>query len=442
MAFNPKNPFISPKAITTPPTPMPGTEGLFPMNDGWYRIDENGNTYKFVTDSNYVHTDNNYTNEERKIAGLLSDKNFFVFSFIDINQFGIYSSQDVGFISLLSNEKYAYTYDIGNIVYINELTEGVLRVSNKYDDLVGDGTSLLTKDRLLSEIESTGEVRVGHYGFQLIQPDIDYQQYALLINTIHYNIVYTEVEKNKLSGIAKNAQVNRIESIKVNGEALKINEKSVDIEVPTKITELENDANFISDENYVHTDNNFSDVYKDKIESNSQDIFGAINLGNTAIQIAQGANRATSFGNYAEMVEWFNYNPNWGADSDVIFDYQIGQNIMIGTVNVPDLWIAELPYNEGYTEYTYTTDEAFVEDLKQSLENNIFLRVGYVALGALETQKVDLTEYPDREEMNEVVDKAIKEIEIPSVDLTSYSTTEQMNTAIQTAIGDVLGGAS
>lgn len=44
---------------------------------------------------------------------------------------------------------------------------------------------------------------------------------------------YTTTEKNKLSGIASGAQVNVIETVKVNGSALTITDKAVDIPVPT-----------------------------------------------------------------------------------------------------------------------------------------------------------------------------------------------------------------
>ena len=38
-------------------------------------------------------------------------------------------------------------------------------------------------------------------------------------------------------------------------------------ELPTKISELENDSNFVSDENYVHTDNNYTEEEKTKLGS-------------------------------------------------------------------------------------------------------------------------------------------------------------------------------
>ena len=45
---------------------------------------------------------------------------------------------------------------------------------------------------------------------------------------------YTSAEKQKLSGIASGAQVNVIESVKVNGTKLTPSSKSVDVTVPTK----------------------------------------------------------------------------------------------------------------------------------------------------------------------------------------------------------------
>ena len=37
-------------------------------------------------------------------------------------------------------------------------------------------------------------------------------------------------------------------------------------DIPTKTSELTNDSNFVSDANYVHTDNNFSNTYKTKLD--------------------------------------------------------------------------------------------------------------------------------------------------------------------------------
>lgn len=55
---------------------------------------------------------------------------------------------------------------------------------------------------------------------------------------------YTNAEKSKLNDIASGAQVNVIESVKVNGTALTPSNKSVDVTVPTKVSQLTNDSEF------------------------------------------------------------------------------------------------------------------------------------------------------------------------------------------------------
>ena len=44
--FIAKNPIVAPKKETTPSSPPDGMRGLFPMADGWYDIDDNGNVEK------------------------------------------------------------------------------------------------------------------------------------------------------------------------------------------------------------------------------------------------------------------------------------------------------------------------------------------------------------------------------------------------------------
>lgn len=55
---------------------------------------------------------------------------------------------------------------------------------------------------------------------------------------------YTSAEKQKLSGIASGAQVNVIESVKVNGTKVEPSSKAVDISVPTRVSQLTNDSGF------------------------------------------------------------------------------------------------------------------------------------------------------------------------------------------------------
>ena len=57
---------------------------------------------------------------------------------------------------------------------------------------------------------------------------------------------YTTAEKTKLSGIETGAEVNIIETVKVNGTALTPSSKAVNVSVPTKVSQLTNDSNFIT----------------------------------------------------------------------------------------------------------------------------------------------------------------------------------------------------
>ena len=76
---------------------------------------------------------------------------------------------------------------------------------------------------------------------------------------------FTTAEKTKLSGVESGAQVNIIEEVQVNGTALTPSEKSVNIVVPTALTDLTNDGNFVQDASYVHTDTNFTENEKIKL---------------------------------------------------------------------------------------------------------------------------------------------------------------------------------
>lgn len=70
---------------------------------------------------------------------------------------------------------------------------------------------------------------------------------------------FTTAFKAKLEGIAAGAQVNVIESVKVNGVAQAISDKAVDIKMPTKVSELSNDSNFQTE---AQVNAKISSVYK------------------------------------------------------------------------------------------------------------------------------------------------------------------------------------
>ena len=61
-----------------------------------------------------------------------------------------------------------------------------------------------------------------------------------------------------------------------------------------------------------------------------------------------------------------------------------GQNVYIGTVGVPDLWVYSVETSS--VNYSYTNDETIVN----SLGTDTTIQVGYYKLAQLETQKVDI----------------------------------------------------
>lgn len=115
--------------------------------------------------------------------------------------------------------------------------------------------------------------------------------------------------------------------------------------------------------------------------------------------IAKGRNQAVAFVDYATMIETLNE-----LEKE---EYKAGQNVYIGVVGVPDLWVYGV--EDIRHTFTYVSDEDFVEMLK----TNTTVQVGFFKLAMLEGQKVDLTTYDqhlskhddDIAELNESVDK-------------------------------------
>ena len=103
---------------------------------------------------------------------------------------------------------------------------------------------------------------------------------------VHTDNNFTTDLKNKLDGIENNAQVNKIETIKVNANALKITDKAVDVEVPTKISDLTNDSGFID-----NTVNNLVNYYNKTETYNQSEINNLLsskaNTGDIPTKVSQ-----------------------------------------------------------------------------------------------------------------------------------------------------------
>lgn len=159
---------------------------------------------------------------------------------------------------------------------------------------------------------------------------------------------------------------------------------------PTKLSEFENDSDFATQteaENYANAkDEAIADAKQIGVDARSyaESVAGSLIIVES---IAKGANQALSFENYESMVVELN-----DLSNDA---YNVGQNIMIVTLEVPDLWISSIA--ENTITYTYTSDEDFTNTLKTTG----MVQVGYFKLSALETQKVDLTDYTTKEYVND-----------------------------------------
>ena len=121
---------------------------------------------------------------------------------------------------------------------------------------------------------------------------------------------------------------------------------------------------------------NKQNIIDNSLDTTSKTIPGAINEVNS---IALGANQALSFTNYSSLVTDLN--------SASKTEYNVGQNIYVLTLNVPDLWVSSVEATS--VPYSYVDDEVFVN----ALEQDGYIRIGYYKVSALETQEVDLTNY-------------------------------------------------
>lgn len=139
--------------------------------------------------------------------------------------------------------------------------ESGAQVNRTYTAVTGKPTGNLTPDFgdtiTVSQVsqDATGQVSVTDRTVEI--PDT--------VATPSSNGLMSSADKTKLNGIDDHAEVNVIEAIKVNGTSQTVTSKAVDIAVPTKISDLTNDSDFVEDASYVHTDNNYTSTEKNKL---------------------------------------------------------------------------------------------------------------------------------------------------------------------------------
>lgn len=288
------------------------------------------NDSDFVADANYVHTENNYTTEEKqKLAGLSNyDDTTITASLankvdkvngkgLSTNDFDNTYKTDV---DDNTNARHTHT----NKQVLDNITSNDVNNWNNKSDFSGSYNDLSDKPTIPSEVT---ENTVSGWGFTK--------------NTGTYSKPQNGIPKTDLETAVQTSL----------GKADTALQTHQDISVKQNITD-------------------------NSLTTTNKTIPSAINEVNS---IAKGANQALSYGNYQTMITAFNALAN--------NIYNVGQNVMIITLEVPDLWISSIESTSQ--TYTYTTDEAFTTELS----TNGYVQVGYYKLSALETQKVDLTDY-------------------------------------------------
>lgn len=91
-------------------------------------------------------------------------------------------------------------------------------------------------------------------------------------------------------------------------------------------------------------------------------------------------------------------NPCTVTISDIVVEerkYKVGQNFYIAKLNVPDVWISAV-HNEKAEPFDWTGSDA-EENFVSALTGNNGINVGYYTLSPLETQKVNLENYVEKE---------------------------------------------
>ena len=118
-------------------------------------------------------------------------------------------------------------------------------------------------------------------------------------------------------------------------------------------------------------------VFEDDMEKFVEEQINIVNENVSTVEsIAKGAQQAMSYSDYATMISELN--------TKSLTELLVGQNILIVTLEVPDLWVSEVIVPK--VVYTYVSDEQFVEELK----TNGSVQVGFYKLSALETAKVNI----------------------------------------------------
>ena len=141
--------------------------------------------------------------------------------------------------------------------------------------------------------------------------------------------------------------------------------------------------------------NDFIEEKSAEIDTKVEEVDSKVEEVNSKVDavesIALGANQGLSYESYEAMITALN-----AMESTELHN---GQNIHIGTLNVPDIWIYSV--EDTSVEYSYVDDETLINALQS------FPQIGYYRLSQLETQKVDLINYLSKDDILDTMEEVV-----------------------------------
>ena len=244
-------------------------------------------------------------------------------------------------------------------------------------DVMGDGSKFLANDGTYYELADVA--KSGSYN-DLKDIPANLVQDA---NYIHTDNNFTTALKTKLDNLKSDGEANKINSISVNNtELIPDANKNVDIDlssyalktsIPTKLSQLTNDNNTVTDANYVYTDSNYTAVEKTKLSG--------IETGAQAnkIEIVKVNNNALPISSTDKSV---NVDLSDYADKEIVND--LVSRVTNNETNIKSLQMSGLWRGIFATKATLPTNAK--TDASKFIGSNVYLN-DYVIIKEDETHK-------------------------------------------------------
>ena len=285
--------------------------------------------------------------------------------------------------------------------------------------------------------------------FQSINPVLLKGEVALELDTQRYKIgdgitAYNDITAYKhlsnsdylklqtLIGMLDNDGFGKVDDVTVNGQTvLDSNDKTAKIVIGE--LSFSETAQNVSHETFVNDivlhkiskSGNYNDLI-DKLVSvdnlnsvSTRDPLSA-NQGNVLFKMIKSIPSARSYSSIQALVTALN-----GATAD---ELNVGSSLFVQTLNVPDFWVYSV--EETNVPYSYVSDD----DLINQINQNGFIQIGYYKISKLETDKVDLTNYYDKSQIDGFISTINESISTLSNKITAIENDETILRTTDTLI--------